>query len=98
MFICLLKIKTFGHVINYSNTISHYDIISDIDFYHLSYVCELDPSTHMRCIRFLSKIGCDIGSVCFLSPSWERRNSGFTRIRKQSTLEQIFRGVPRKNP
>jgi hypothetical protein len=62
-FICLLKIKTFGHVIKYSNTLSRYDIVSDIHLYCLSYVCELDPDAHMRCIRFLSKTGCDRSGI-----------------------------------
>jgi hypothetical protein len=59
MFICLIKIRTFDHVIKYSNTLFRYDIISGIHLYHLSYVCELDPGAHMRCIRYLSKTGCD---------------------------------------
>jgi hypothetical protein len=66
MFICLLKIKTFSHIIKYSNTLSlsRYDIVLGIHLYRLSYVCELDPSAHMRCIRFLSKIGCDRSVDC----------------------------------
>jgi hypothetical protein len=60
MFNYLLKIKTFGHVIKYFNTLSHYDIVLDVHLYRLSYACELDISAYMRCIRFLSKTGCDI--------------------------------------
>jgi hypothetical protein len=58
-FICLLKIMTFGPVIKYFNTLFRYNIISDIHLYRLSYVCELDPGAHMRCIWFLLKTGCD---------------------------------------
>jgi hypothetical protein len=59
MFIHSLKIKSFGHVIKYLNTLFRYDIILDIHLYRLSYVCGLGPGAHMRCIRFLSKTGCD---------------------------------------
>jgi hypothetical protein len=59
MFICLLKIKTFGHAIKYSNILFHYDIVLDIHLYRLSSVCQLDPGVHMRCIWFLLKTGCD---------------------------------------
>jgi hypothetical protein len=54
-FIHLPKIKTFDRVIKYLNTL----FVSDIHLYHLLYACEFDSSAHMRCIRFLSKIGCD---------------------------------------
>jgi hypothetical protein len=60
MFIYSLKIKTFGNVIKYLNILFHYDIVLDIHLYHLSYVCELDPVAHVRCIQFLFKTGCDM--------------------------------------
>jgi hypothetical protein len=63
MFICLLKIKAFGHVIKYFNTLFHYDIVLNIHLYRLSYVCELDPSVHMRCIWFLLKTGYDRSGI-----------------------------------
>jgi hypothetical protein len=37
----LLKIKTFGHVIKYYDTLFHYDIVSGIHLYRLSYVWNL---------------------------------------------------------
>jgi hypothetical protein len=37
----------------------HYDIVSYIYLYHLSYMCELNSAAYIRCIRFLSKFGCD---------------------------------------
>jgi hypothetical protein len=36
-----LKIKTFGHIIKYYDTLFHYNIISDIHLYSLSYVRNL---------------------------------------------------------
>ena len=53
MFICSLKIKSVGHVIKYYDTLFHYDIISDILLMSIIYV-ELDPSAHIKCIKFLS--------------------------------------------
>jgi hypothetical protein len=37
-FIISFKIKTFNHVINYYDTLIHYNIVSDIHLYRLSYV------------------------------------------------------------
>jgi hypothetical protein len=53
----------------YFNTLFHYDIVSNIHLYHLSYVCELNPSAHMRCIWFLLKTLCDTLSPPILSSS-----------------------------
>jgi hypothetical protein len=41
MFIILFKIKTFGHVIKYYDTLIHYNIILDIYLYRLSYAWNL---------------------------------------------------------
>jgi hypothetical protein len=61
-FICLLKIKTFGHVIKYSNTLFHYDTVSDIHLYRLSYVRELDPGATFAVSR--ARTGADARACC----------------------------------
>jgi hypothetical protein len=36
-----LRIRTFGHVMKYCDTLFRYDIVSGIHLYHLSYVWNL---------------------------------------------------------
>jgi hypothetical protein len=40
-FIYSLKVKTFGHIIKYYDTLFYYDIVSDIHLYCLSYLWNL---------------------------------------------------------
>jgi hypothetical protein len=59
MFIYSLKIKTFGHVIKYYDTLFRYDIISGIHLYRLSYVWNFILAHIWGAFHSFSKTGCD---------------------------------------